>query len=271
MDPEELEIVNKLYASGIRPMEDSEIDNADFIHNLLPDTQYPYLSVGQEEKIEPVIYVAGNTFSIYKDKILEKRMEKMALKAEYVSAFKHPLQFGCRVADNTRSLVLDIFKVPYVFDRESPIFLGHEYHHALKDTNKEEYNLMMRYADVIPIFYELVTADSKPKDIKANLLRARINMLNLDKRKYRLYRELPRGYIVVDFKTSKSGQYLNSYYYALALFRVYKEKPGIVLGLVSKVLKHEITTIEMLMVLDLYEVDLNKEVSEEHNEIIRGL
>ena len=51
---------------------------------------------------------------------------------------------------------------------------------------------------------------------------------------------------------SKVGCYLNSFYYAIILYSMYKVSPKKILNLVSKVLKHEITTLEMLEKLNLY-------------------
>ena len=57
---------------------------------------------------------------------------------------------------------------------------------------------------------------------------------------------------VYKFMISKIGCYLNSFYYAVMLYNMYKETPKKILDLVSKVLKHEITTMEMLEMLDVY-------------------
>ena len=267
----EIEEINKMMNDGIRPMQEHELANADFINSLLPDKEFVLTFADRNRDLKNTVYVAGRSFNIYRDKILIKKLENIALRDNYETRFAHPHQLGCTIGKNASTIFVHKFQIPTIFDRETPVILGHEYHHALKDTNPEEYLLQMGYADVIPIFYELVMASKREGDAKSNLLKARINMLNIDKKSYRLYHDLTGNVVVNAYKISKHGEYLNSYYYALALFNVYKEKPEMVLGLVSKVLKHEMTTVDLLMVLDLYDENLDHEVREEHDEIIKAL
>ena len=56
---------------------------------------------------------------------------------------------------------------------------------------------------------------------------------------------------------TRSGQYLNSYYYASILFNMYKSDPQMMLAYVNKVLKHEITTRELLETLGIFHQDKN--------------
>ena len=124
---------------------------------------------------------------------------------------------------------------------------GHQFHHLLKDKNVEEIKIRNRVSDVIPLFYELMCADDEDNKLVAKeIIKRRIFLLQLEKSK----RD--------DIDTL---QLFNSYYYALGLFLKYKKDDLIVLRLISRVLMGEITTLELLTMLNLYEEDLDYEVS----------
>ena len=61
-------------------------------------------------------------------------------------------------------------------------------------------------------------------------------------------------YKIID---TRSGEYLNIYYYACILFNMYKSSLLLVLDLVNKVLNHEMTTREMLQLLGIFRQDKN--------------
>ena len=76
---------------------------------------------------------------------------------------------------------------------------------------------------------------------------------------------------VYEYIRSYIGRYLNSFYYAIILYNMYKENPKKILGYVSKVLNHELTTYDMLIDLNIYG-DIKGEVFEnEINSIKRSL
>ena len=63
---------------------------------------------------------------------------------------------------------------------------------------------------------------------------------------------------------------MNSFYYALMLYSLYKETPNKILNLVNKVLNHEMTTFELLNNLGLYG-DIKGEIFEKELGMIRQL
>jgi len=73
---------------------------------------------------------------------------------------------------------------------------------------------------------------------------------------------------IYEFVRSRLGCYLNSFYYAVILYKMYKETPKKILDLVTKVLKHEMTTLQMLESLGLYG-DIRGEIFEKEMKNIR--
>ena len=69
----------------------------------------------------------------------------------------------------------------------------------------------------------------------------------------------------------RSGQYLNSFYYSLVLFNVYKSDPNLVLSAIKKVLNHEMTTLDMLINLGIYQENFDKVFNEELSSIRKSL
>ena len=68
-----------------------------------------------------------------------------------------------------------------------------------------------------------------------------------------------------------SGQYLSSFYYSLILFNIYRSDPALVLQAVRKVLNHEMTTLEMLNSLGIYQENNDKIVDREFKIIRKSL
>lgn len=162
------------------------------------------------------------------------------------------------------------YKVPQRPDILAPLHLGHEHIHALKETNYEEYIDGQILGDVIPIFYELLMSD-KYEETKKMIMLFRISSLKEDKKHYdnaisqMSKKDLKDLYKVV---ATRSGQYLNSFYYSLLLYNLYKREPKKVLELVNKVLNHEMTTRGMLEELGLLYSD-GKDIFEEEFDAIR--
>jgi hypothetical protein len=162
------------------------------------------------------------------------------------------------------------YKVPMQPDVMASFHLGHEHIHALKETNYDEYIDSQILGDVIPIFYELLMADSylelKSTIYKYRLLSLKNDMLHYDDavRNMKKSRNDKDLYKVV---ATRSGQYLNSYYYATLLFNLYKKDSKNILELVNRVLKHEMTTREMLELLGLLHKDNNILFDSEFEEV----
>lgn len=160
------------------------------------------------------------------------------------------------------------FVIPANLYEISGYLFGHEQLHALKDINYREYQNLKISGEVIPIFYELMIY-SPEEVIKKEVLKVRISNIFDNALEYELFndafranklneiilgedKETIRKSLVYEYTRTKVGCYLNSFYYALILYSMYKETPQKILDLVSKVLKHEITTLEMLEQLGIY-------------------
>lgn len=162
----------------------------------------------------------------------------------------------------------------------------HEHCHALKDTNLLELKDTLILGEVIPIFYELFTFDGN--DIsKKIMLEERLCCLYNNKclydcsNKY-IFEEQgcyhtnydPEEYhlrTIYEYVRSYLGLYINSFYYAVILYNMYKINPKKMLSYISKVLSQELTTYEMLVQLGIY-ADIKGEIFEkELNSIKRTL
>ena len=169
--------------------------------------------------------------------------------------------------DNTKINDVDVvgeisaYLIPSKLDELSIYYFSHEQIHALKETNYNEYVDSIVLGEVISLFYELMIYN--PYELlKKELLRFRISNLFINRDKYELFNYLFREeYInngdsdltrLYEYIRSNVGVYLNSFYYAVILYSMYKENPDKILTLVSKVLKHEMTTMEILNILGVY-------------------
>lgn len=189
--------------------------------------------------------------------------------------------YSCNIAyDDSRPFskglgVVNYFKVPFYLESiTADIFLAHEFIHALKDTNFNEYILHNSLADVIPLFFELVQISEKPEKQKA-FLNVRMMLLNNSKKDYKMATDnMARNKNDKDLYEvlqGVSGQYLSSFYYSLILFNIYRSDPALVLQAVRKVLNHEMTTLEMLNSLGIYQENNDKIVDREFKFIRKSL
>lgn len=137
---------------------------------------------------------------------------------------------------------------------------SHEHFHMLKETNYNEYVNAFVFGEVIPILYELITFDTYD-EIKGGLLKIRLSYLFFNKNDFLMLdnqRNICSSFAddnvlsLYDWTRTKYGSYLNSFYYAVILYNMYKVNPKEILNLVSMVLKHKMTTIEMLEKLNIY-------------------
>jgi hypothetical protein len=178
------------------------------------------------------------------------------------------------------------FIIPQNLYEISGCFFGHEQLHAMKDVNYKEYVNQRRLGEVIPIFYEFMIY-SPEEVIKKEILKVRMNNIFNNISEYDLFynafRDNRLNEIILgddevsniksnvyEYCMTKVGCYLNSFYYALVLYNMYKQTPQKVLDLISKVLKHEMTTIEMLDSLGIYG-DIRGEIFEKEIRNVKKL
>lgn len=233
--------------------------NAAFLIEMLPKQPYNVSLSCLDSKYDSVFSRVRDGFKIYNDELINQRLEKLIRESNYVFHNTLPFFYGSKLIivpgdDFIRSELV----IPRVVDNLSHIFLGHEFHHLLKDINPEERKLRDRFAEVIPLFFELVNVDNeKVEEIKSEIIKRRLALLVSDKEA--LFQE--------NCSIDRCVQYFNSFYYALCLRSVYRENPEKVLMLVSKVLNHVINTQELLQLLNIYDASLDNVVEDEYNDL----
>lgn len=181
--------------------------------------------------------------------------------------------------------VVDGYVIPQKIYQLSVYHMAHEHIHALKETNYAEYKDGITLGETIPLFLELIIYN--PDEVLTKeLIKFRIRSLISNKIEYRdfdnlLYKcdreSILNGRTIIDenarmceFLRSRVGCYMNSFYYSLILYNMYKETPKKILTFVNKVLNHEMTTFEMLKALSLY-ADIRGEIFEKEIKKIRKI
>ena len=150
---------------------------------------------------------------------------------------------------------VDHFKTPKKFDGISPMWLAHEHIHALKETRHREYVDAQVLGDVIPMFLELLIADRENSEKASILMKERLFLLKQESlQTQRVRQEIFRNDVEDDlykvFATS-SMQYLNSYYYSILLYDLYRKNSRVVLTHIRSVLDGKETTRQMLQKMGL--------------------
>ena len=146
----------------------------------------------------------------------------------------HPLSngFACHVTysvdDETYEVdkssgTINHYKIPKSPDIMAPLHMGHEHIHALKETNYDEYIDGQVFGDIIPMLYEFIVADTYP-ELRKEVYRFRLYSLKEDYKHYdKAINQMKKGKTDKDLYkiiATRSGQYLNSYYYATLLFNI---------------------------------------------------
>ncbi len=163
------------------------------------------------------------------------------------------------------------YKIPVEINETASVYLGHEHIHALKETNYEEYIYGFVYGDVIPLLYELiVTKDNS--ELRNKLLKSRLDLLQYSNSEYsrglvELRKCNNRDKELVKLFLSRHGEYLNSFYYALILYNMYKDNPEFIISKMKQVLNHEMTTVELLAELGLLYRDKSEVFKSELNNL----
>lgn len=135
----------------------------------------------------------------------------------------------------------------------SPICIGHEYIHSIKDIYYYEFLEKFTFSEVLTNFYELVAANTIFKEIKTDWRDFKLFSLSRIKDNYN---ELKTKRDIESLEEKKYyGVYLISIYYALVLYDMYKQDPNIILKKVNSVLKHKYTTGQMLDNLGIKNID----------------
>ncbi|MBO6145765.1 MAG: hypothetical protein J6O62_03110 [Bacilli bacterium] len=149
-------------------------------------------------------------------------------------------------------------EIPQKITTISPIWLGHEYIHALKETNYKEYILKNRTSEILTFFYEFLIVEKCFPKLHDLWKQKRLSFLNYDNVYYKEAKkrknENPKTF---EYIQDTYGQYLSSYYYALNLYYLYKQNPKEILKYIKKVLDHKMTTEDLINRLDISQVNRN--------------
>lgn len=174
---------------------------------------------------------------------------------------------GKRIIDSDSGEVSK-YLIPKNLNELSIYHFTHEQIHGLKETNYKEYVDNIILGETIPMLYELMIYN--PDEIlKKELIKFRMKYMLINVEEYGMFdllfkencvndiiceREIGTGKEtkLYEYLRSRIGCYLNSFYYAVILYKMYKENPDKILYFVLKVLNHEMTTFDMLNDLGIY-------------------
>ena len=238
----------EFYGIKTDEIQDTDIRNGIFMSELLGDDFYPI------NKVTPVTLKESHTkmiftFNKYKSDTLMEEVYRKNKLIKYYAVGSSPYCFKNEMFLGMQDSLATTMFCPETIDKASYAFFGGQFQHALKDDKVAERKLKDRVYDVLPMFYEMTCADDEySEDIAKEIYKRRILLLQLEKGKEENVGTL---------------QLFNSYYYALSLFKKYKEDKLLVLRLASRVLMGEISTLELLNLLNIYEKDLDYVVARE--------
>ena len=246
--------VIRMRENGITPMEEEDYEKALIVTRELKDV--PFYQNSNHIEIEEAIERSLDYMKRYpniKDKLnLFEEVDVYPFIKEddyeelYYQTTIDPITF------KAKKLFMPLFP-----NEQSPIYIAHEIHHILKDTNKEEYKGKLKYADVLPLLFECLVGEEK-REIITN----RIYMLNSRKEVIENHIKNKNKNPLQDLLDSNLSQYYLSFYYAILLLERYHKQPERMLEKVSSVLRHESTTEQLLQDENLIHTNQNELVKE---------
>ena len=272
---------------------DEDVDVCDYVYAQVSNFDIGTINYGEAISFDELVFRSVEELRIFGDDIhsrIQGIIDETSIHCELEKKYDFITIIGFQADKDGKVLVdsgmVDRYIIPKDMYELSVYHFAHEHIHALKETRYEEYQDGIILGEMLPIFFELLIYN--PEEVlKKELIRFRIKALLINKKEYKLYDNLFRMSCVnefmehkkiiknettsmCEFLRSKVGNYLNSFYYALMLYSLYKETPKRILNLVNKVLKHEMTTLEMLNILGLYG-DIRGETFEKELGLIRKI
>lgn len=142
--------------------------------------------------------------------------------------------------------------VPNDLKKTSSVFLAHDIAHMLKERNVRECQEINNFGEVIPMLLELIIAYSYEYENTESILGKRSKMIKTSSKCFKeLYDEYKSNASLCDDKVvlaalNESGNYVNSFYYTLALFAVYLREPDYMKVLIANVLNGKMTTRDLI-------------------------
>ena len=261
---------------NVKPLNEKEIDFINISKSLIPYVGNVVSVVGCTKTLDSVLSESLDNLKLFKDPNLPIKTLSILRKLpfyQYPNIQGYATHISYEYNPDTKTFSnkgnVEHITTPTIFGEEAPISITHEFIHMLKDTNINEYVLMFRYSEIIPLLYELISMnESKNREQllknRLILLKYEVENINFVIEQIKLNPILRNQYLCV---LSQSGKYILDLYYALQLYELYLIEPHTILEQIRLVLNHTITTQEMLIKLDLYDkLDYNtyKESFKEH-------
>lgn len=245
--------VNRMISNGVISMSKEEYDTCSFISRRIVN-DYSLVAGSKDLSLDELISRTLDLFSIYDDKRIADKAAILLDKSRFIIKETDSSSCGIElfstdigtIRDNNDLFSLNNIVVPDKYGNLSPIYLGHEVHHAIKDVNPSEYQYMLRYSDVIPMFFEFVCADKVSDEEKSAIIGNRLHILLQSQSSLRDHYTNTNRNIFTELTNSKNAQHLGSFYYAIVLYILYQNDPKKTLNMVKNVLLHEDTTYDML-------------------------
>ena len=268
------QIVNRMIDNGVIPMSDEDYSICRFISDNLDNI--PLIKFKDNIlDVNQMCKKSINSFTIYEDKLLLERIINILKRirinddntSSNISSFKSNIDTSNKDINNC--FIPHSITVPGIFNDLAPLYFSHEMHHILKDTNPSEYKYMLLYADVIPMFFELVQSGLYDDTSKKAIINTRLALISDLKRFIDIHDSRDEKNYITNIIDSKRCQYLNSFYYSIMLYKLYKSNPHGVLNIVKKVLMGEITTDTLIYIFGLCDRIHDNDVIDEINKIKR--
>ena len=157
---------------------------------------------------------------------------------------------------------------PTLFSDLSIYFLAHEYAHGLKEINSDELKTHFTVSEAIPILCEFIFSFKigGHENLK-RVFSVRKKMIDdcslIFQKGVKFINEYKKGnikcndteYKDVYYHTLEAGMYLNSFYYAVALFSLFLSDPQTVKNYINHNLFGRMSTSEIIKVVDSTQVD----------------
>ena len=248
-------ILIRMQNNGVSPMDEEDYRKALIITQELDD--YNFHQDLNPISMEEAMYLAGQYMRRYPN--IEEELgllDGIMIFPFIIDDDYEELYYNVAIDPNT--FEIERLQISLNTNKQSPIYIAHEIHHMLKDTNKDEYKNKLKYADVLPLFFELLVGEEEKKEIITN----RLYMLNLRKEIIEEHLNREKENIFKDIIDSTTSQYYLSFYYAILLLEEYHKDPKKVLDNISRILKHQNTTENYLKENKLMDSDYKELVKE---------
>ena len=261
---------------NLKIMTEKDFELADYISEVTNFNVCDSKKVAKKKKIQEVVNESIDSLSIFNDDEIISKTKAIVFSVPLNSIYTNPNVFGCVVGYNhsdveeTKKGEVLRYNIPNKLNELSSIQLGAQHIHALKETNAKEHENTFVTGNVLSFLYELISIEQQDINFQKDYLNMRLQYLNACIFEYKNARDVYNNkekndsneeQVYFDY-LNRVGAEINSFYYALILYNLYKNDPTLITNYVNKVLNHELTTVDVLEELAIYQ-EYNKEVYEE--------